>query len=259
MVVQPREESTVTSETLHEIGLRDCRDSLFERLFRLIRQNAYDGLDDMLKCQGRMHETISRFVNERYYEGQLSTVPLPHQTEPWQWPRYDKDNTLQAYLATHRMGVFDVPSQQETDNDRINEEEASVIAQIIEQLHNLSLANNLLWNPQKLIGIIVPFRGQITAIRHQLESLNIPKHQEITIDTVERFQGSQRDIIVFSTVIHKPWQLRILSCPVDCNGVLIDRKLNVAISRARKQFLLVGNLQLLRQADDYRKFIDYCL
>lgn len=116
------------------------------------------------------------------------------------------------------------------------------------------------------LGIIVPFRGQITQIRRALAARHIPDYEAITIDTVERYQGSQRDIILFSTTVSAPWQLPILSQPIETIALvatpsvkpfLLDRKLNVAITRARHQFILVGNLSLLRTCPPYRTFIDY--
>jgi len=133
--------------------------------------------------------------------------------------------------------------------------EAQDVAHMVTALHQLYLQNHLEWNPGKDIGIIVPFRGQITMLRRQMDALGIPGYQDITIDTVERYQGSQRDIIIFCTVIHQRYQLEILSAPVESEGQLIDRKLNVAITRARKQFFLVGNGNLLCQAPDYAGLI----
>ena len=101
----------------------------------------------------------------------------------------------------------------------------------------------------------MPFRNQIALIRHELRKMDIPEADDITIDTVERYQGSQRDIIIYSTTISQRYQLDILSVPVRDGELWIDRKLNVAITRAKKQFFLTGNYDLLIQNDIYRDFL----
>jgi superfamily I DNA and/or RNA helicase len=110
-------------------------------------------------------------------------------------------------------------------------------------------------NAAKRIGVIVPFRNQIALIYKQLRELNIPEANEITIDTVERFQGSQRDIIIYSTTISRPYQLDILSVPIEDHGYMIDRKLNVALTRARKQMFILGNVEVLQRNELYAELI----
>jgi superfamily I DNA and/or RNA helicase len=86
-------------------------------------------------------------------------------------------------------------------------------------------------------------------IRHEIERLGLPPVvADISIDTVERYQGSQRDVIVYSFTVSRPYQIDFLTsnCFVE-NGRVIDRKLNVALTRARKQLLMTGNKEILRQ------------
>ena len=92
-------------------------------------------------------------------------------------------------------------------------------------------------------------------IRKELASLKIPQTNEIVIDTVERFQGSQRDIMIFSTTISQPYQLDILSTLTEIDGEIIDRKLNVALTRAKKQMFIVGNAHLLERNPLYKELI----
>ena len=80
----------------------------------------------------------------------------------------------------------------------------------------------------------------------------------ITIDTVECYQGSQRDYIIFTTTISRPYQLDILSVCQQVGDTEVDRKLNVAITRARKQFYLVGNRDLLSRNALYDALICSC-
>ena len=94
-------------------------------------------------------------------------------------------------------------------------------------------------------------------IRKQLQETGIPELAEITVDTVERFQGSQRDIIIYSFCIKKEEQLEFLPNWLEENGFLIDRKLNVALTRARKQLHIIGNENLLKKNPVYEKLIEH--
>ncbi len=258
VVQQEVEESRVESPLLREMGLLDCRHSLFERLYRHAVSNDYDDLHGLLSRQGRMHEDICRFVSQRYYHSQLGIVPLPHQTGKlkWQCTAATAPKTIVDEALCHRMAVIDVQASNEA-NPKVNQAEARVIAQLVQRLYELHTQNRVKWNPATSLGIIVPFRSQIAAIRQQLQDMAIPDTDLITIDTVERYQGSQRDVILFSTVVRTSGLLHILSAPVESDGQRIDRKLNVAITRAREQFILVGNLPLLCQSDDYCQLIQY--
>ena len=92
----------------------------------------------------------------------------------------------------------------------------------------------------------MPYRNQITAVRHALECYDMPSFSDITIDTVERFQGSQRDVIVYGFTVQHPSQLGFLTENVFLeDGTIIDRKLNVVMTRARQHLFMVGNPSLL--------------
>jgi superfamily I DNA and/or RNA helicase len=130
------------------------------------------------------------------------------------------------------------------------------VAQLVKATHTLCQKNGQPFNAARRIGIIVPFRNQISMISQDLEKLHLAGTEEITIDTVERYQGSQRDIIIYSTTVSQPYQLDILSVTTQADGQLIDRKLNVALTRARKQLFIVGNAHLLCQNEIYRKLVE---
>ena len=102
----------------------------------------------------------------------------------------------------------------------------------------------------KTLGIIVTYRHQIAAIREALP--------DISIDTVERYQGSQRDVIIYDVGVSRQYQLDFLTASTftDDKGQVVDRKLNVALTRARKQMIIVGCSSILRQNTLYRQLID---
>ncbi len=227
VVQQTTEESHVKEPLLKEIGLTDCRLSLFERLLHKYRNNPE--VVYMLHYQGRMHEDIAVFPNDNFYRGELSCVPLPHQQEP---------------SNEARVRFIDVPCPDDSPSDKINQSEAEVIAQIVSQT-----------DPAMSIGIIVPYRNQIAAIRNAIH-IRHAADRDITIDTVERFQGSQREVIIYGFTVQRLYQLDFLTdnCFIE-DGTIIDRKLNVVMTRAMKLLTLVGNSKLLMTNNIFKKLI----
>ena len=253
VVVQSQRHSHVNEKLLLDIGLKDRRNSLFERLYTWVREKNIPNISATLLRQGRMHPEVGDFASIHFYGGQLLPVPVPHQTEKLEFRKYGKD--FQEYVATTRFGFIHCDYPNIEENNKSNQGEARIVAALVGSIYQLCLLNSLDFNPDKRIGIIVPFRGQIAMIRKELASLKIPQTNEIVIDTVERFQGSQRDIMIFSTTISQPYQLDILSTLTEIDGEIVDRKLNVALTRAKKQMFIVGNAHLLERNPLYKELI----
>lgn len=108
------------------------------------------------------------------------------------------------------------------------------------------------WRPEQSLGIITPWRAQIAQLRETLAAAGLDP-DGITIDTVERYQGGARDIILISCCVHSIAQLNNL---VNLSGEGVDRKLNVALTRAREQVIVLGNPEVLREDPRYREFIE---
>lgn len=258
VVMQDEERSAVVSPLLHEIGLTNCRNSLFERLYEQNRNNPE--VVAMLDRQGRMHPVISDFISDTFYDGLLLPVGLAHQKEELQYTHYDKENAMETLIATSRCAFVNVPRPSAEDKmSKANLFEARMIAQLVKSVAELHSKNHLPFSPSKSIGIIVPFRRQIALVRSEIETaMSSDFANQLVIDTVERYQGSQRDIIVYGTTVTQTHELDILSnISETCSG-LVDRKLNVALTRARKQLFVLGNEKLLIRNELYGKFIAYC-
>ena len=105
------------------------------------------------------------------------------------------------------------------------------------------------------MGIITPYRSQIALIKKEIADLGIKELNDVLIDTVERFQGSERDVIIYSFCVNRVSQLKLLANLTEENGVQIDRKLNVALTRARKQMFITGVPQLLKQNSIYSRLL----
>ena len=250
-VVQQREEdSRVDDPQLQAIQLTNCRLSLFERLLNRYRHNPE--VVYMLTRQGRMHPSIADFPNRAFYQGRLQAVPCPHQTR--ELPRTDRPLTsLSDLLCYCRVAFVPVETPERSTSDKVNIPEAEVIAQAVQIVYEQNAAT---FSAAQTVGVIVPYRGQIAAVRQMLEHTGIAALRDVTIDTVERFQGSQRDYIIYGFTIQKPYQLDFLTdYAFEEDGSVIDRKLNVAMTRAREHLLLVGNPALLRQNPTFAQLL----
>lgn len=86
--------------------------------------------------------------------------------------------------------------------------------------------------------------------------MRIPSLNRISVDTVERYQGSEREVIIYSFSVNEAAQLQWLPNVVEDDGVSIDRKLNVALTRARRRMYIIGVPAILRQNAIYARLID---
>lgn len=241
VVQQTEQESAVNNPLLHQIGLYNCRFSLFERLLHLYGDNP--SVTYMLTRQGRMHQDIMDLPNRLFYNGKLEVVPLPHQiaTLPKEGGTGD---TLTNQLLTRRVIFLPSKTPKHSPSDKVNQPEADIITSVVERIYKIEKEN---FCAQETIGIIVPYRNQIATIRNTIARLKIPELMDITIDTVERYQGSQRRYIIYGFTIQKHYQLRFLTNNTFVeDGKLIDRKLNVAMTRAQEHLIIIGNPLILK-------------
>jgi len=265
IVLQHPELTKTNHPLLEDIGLMNRKNSIFERLYAFCEQHQLHHAYDQLTYQGRMHAEIAAFPNQYFYDGKLNVafdIPnlneiakqeLQRQRADLHFEVCDNTNIIQHYIANHRFGFVNVE-----DNPHLpstNHREADLIVQFVQQIMALYKQNNKVIDPKKTIGIIAPFRNQIALIKQKLELADVPFFDQITVDTVERYQGSQRDIILYSFAVTYYSQLNALVNMNDQGNV--DRKLNVALTRAKEQLFLVGNQKILQQNEIIKTLIEY--
>ncbi|WP_294552344.1 DEAD/DEAH box helicase [uncultured Bacteroides sp.] len=258
VVLQSTEQSAIYDESLLSIGLANLKDSLFERLYRncsadksssvitdssspaiahrssLVTPRSYD----MLCRQGRMHPEVALFANRAFYGGRLIPVGLPHQLE-------DSEHVS-------RVAFYPSVPEEAGGSVKINSSEARIVARLAARIYE---DNQEEFDESRTLGIITPYRSQIALIKKEIETLGIPALNRILVDTVERFQGSERDVIIYSCCINSYYQLKFVSNLTEEDGVLIDRKLNVALTRARKQMFLTGVPKFLKSSPLYQSLL----
>ena len=233
VILQNSGHSEVHDEGLREAGLFNLKDSLFERLYRFHLKEESPKAIDMLCRQGRMHPGVAFFPNKAFYAGKLEALGLPHQLEHIEAP------------------VRFIPSKQDLESvsGKTNRYEAQIVAGLAKEVY---LAHEEEFDPNRTLGVITPYRSQSALIRKELQALAIPALSRISIDTVERYQGSERDVIIYSFCVNHLYQLRFLPNLTEEDGVQIDRKLNVALTRARKQLFITGVPEILSHNSIYQ-------
>ena len=250
VVAQESETSAVAPEVAdllrENLGLTNLRNSYFERLFRRAEAH-WPHAHGTLANQYRMHEELAVLVNDDFYDGQLRCP------QPWQaalldraaWPAAPDDFTA----ALRRQRVVFVPTHRQPE-DLSMKESAQEVELAARAAAYVAQGYGDEFNPETTLGIIASYRNQAARIRARLaqlaRELALPALAQISVDTVERYQGSQREVIIVSFCCHHEHQLELMVSPDEAGQV--DRKLNVALTRARQQLVLLGNEEMLSRA-----------
>ncbi|XP_024515989.1 helicase sen1-like isoform X2 [Selaginella moellendorffii] len=192
----------------------------------------------MLTVQYRMHPQIRDFPSRHFYQGRLqdsdSVKGLPDEI-------YHHDPLLQPYL------FFDVSHGKESHISGSvsfqNVVEAKFAAKLYDHLQGVLKAAG---RQQATVGVISPYKLQLRCIQREFESLS-GDAKGVYINTVDAFQGQERDVIIMSCV-------RASNHGV---GFVADiRRMNVALTRARRSLWVIGNAGTLEQSEDWAKLIE---
>jgi superfamily I DNA and/or RNA helicase len=260
VVAQEPEASAVAPEAAEllrrELGLSNLRNSYFERLFKLAEVH-WPHAHGTLANHYRMHESLAALVNDDFYQG-LLRCPLPWQHEPLarpQWPA--PADAWEQRLQAERL-IFAATRRQPSDASiKESGEEAELAARAAAYVVR---GYGAAFNPDTTLGIIASYRNQAARIRARLtqlaQALGLPQLLQVSVDTVERYQGSQREVMIVSFCCHHEHQLELMVSPDETGQV--DRKLNVALTRARQQLILLGNEQVLRRAPHHAALLRRC-
>jgi DNA replication ATP-dependent helicase Dna2 len=226
---------------LLQIEMTDLSVSYFERLLKIAQKNGWDEFYGMLSYQSRMKQPIMDLANYLFYENKLQLSEFVYRNSAEQ--RFCDDFML---LNSDDIIFINTPATNSSKTNKIEAEVATKIAKSLAQKSDSNLDNSD-------IGIIVAFRMQGNEIFKNLGELS----RIIDVDTVERFQGSERRTIIISFAVNKPVEIDMISNVSSFNGKIVDRKLNVAITRAKEKLIIIGNAQILMHSPVYFKMINY--
>lgn len=202
----------------------------------------------LLKMQYRMNDDIMRFSSNYFYGGLVESAPSVKYRSildldiPMEWisPAQLSEDTEDAFKEEFVGESF----------GRINKEEAELTLDTLQQYFE-RIGKQRLLDEHIDVGIISPYRAQVQYLRRLLMKREYfkPFRRQISINTVDGFQGQERDIIVISMVrANDEGQI----------GFLRDlRRMNVAITRARMKLIILGDAPTLTHHPFYRQLWQY--
>lgn len=243
VITQDDESCIIKDRELNNLGIRNLNVSLFERLYIRCKKNGWSKAIGQLSTHYRLHEDISTLI-ENLYDNRLVTGKK-EQSNSFNIYNKESENDIEKLLSTSRLIFI------ESDYEKLSKAnycEAIIVRKLLETIKHV-YGNNF---NEKTTGVVTPWRAQIALIKKQLEDEEIL--EKVTIDTVERFQGSEREVIINSYAIHNILQLKNLE---SFNTEGIDRKLLVSISRGSEQLILTGNRKVLEKGRYYKEIIKH--
>jgi superfamily I DNA and/or RNA helicase len=182
----------------------------------------------LLKVQYRMHESIMAFSNRKFYDNELIA-----------------DSSVSSRLLGHSLPVefidtagcgFEEKAGDEGDS-RCNEDEVNIARKHFDQL---KLEVNVPWNT----AVISPYRAQVDLLQKEFAA-----DSEVTVNTIDSFQGQERDVVYISLVrSNEKGEI----------GFLRDyRRMNVAMTRARMKLVIIGDSATLGNDKFFAEFLEY--
>ncbi|MEP2025905.1 MAG: AAA domain-containing protein [Reichenbachiella sp.] len=198
--------------------------------------------DTMLQEQYRMHEQIMNFSSRLFYKDQLIANEMVKN-----WKVFSEDQTVE-FIDTAGCGYFEEVDPETRSS--FNTEEADLL---FKHLTNYFMSLDAMGMSDELnsVGIISPYKAQVVNMQEQLTTMEWDEKtaSKLAVNTIDSFQGQERDVIYISLVrSNENGEIGFLSD---------TRRMNVALTRARKKLVVIGDSATIGQHAFYEKFLDY--
>lgn len=221
---------TVLSDDAARIGMRD---SLMQRLVHRYGEKIYR----RLTVQYRMNESIMRFSSDHFYDGTLIADASVKRHLLCDLPNVEEnDFTSEPLLLIDTAGAGYEEELEPDGQSKLNHGEAKVILQLVKQLANMGVTGDQ-------IAVIAPYAAQVRNLRMRLDL------DGIEIDTVDGFQGREKEVVLITmTRSNSDGEI----------GFLSDRRRsNVALTRAKRKLIVVGDSATLCNHEFYSELFGY--
>jgi len=213
---------TVKSREASELGLSE---TLLSRMTDKVTHTY------LLQVQYRMNDKILSFSNERFYDNKLQSSPT---VADWKLD----DNPL-VLIDTSGCGFDEV--QNPKSLSRYNEGEYYILREHFVQARDAYLGAS--------IGVISPYSEQVKFLRASTEDDEVFRDMDITVNSIDGFQGQEKDVIYISLVRS--------NSDGEIGFLADERRLNVAMTRARKKLVIIGDLSTLSVSKLFSDLADH--
>lgn len=207
------------------VSSEEIRDEMKQSVFQSL---ITDENCTMLDVSFRMCEPICNFVSELFYDGELKPMKL---------------GCGDAVINSNPLYSFDSPviiHHIDDCGEQTSDKEAEFITEVVENYLKYGL-------PASEIAVLSPFRAQAANIRRVIrknEYIKEEEYQQIAVDTIDKMQGQEREVIIFSLVAGDIEYMTEMA-----DFLYNPNKLNVAFSRAKSKLIIVGNIDKLKLMD----------
>ena len=237
----------------------EAKTSFFQRLFERVESVEQDELDKGIENPGRknlIHTLEYNYRAERkicdlysnaFYEGKLKTTDEVN-------AKKKHSLSFNSSVVWYDTGRLQNKEDQQKGTGKINNCNARIIEKVLHQLKNEMSSNSINYN----IGIITPYKAQMELLRSKLAIKKNFEDYKIDIGTVDSFQGSDRDIIIYDCV-----RSGKLKQKAKIDFIAEEKRLNVSLSRAKLLLIIVGDMDFLYQAqvsdknNPFKSIIEY--
>ena len=196
----------------------------------------------LLKTQYRMNERIMRFSSDWFYGGMVEAAP-----------QIKYRGILDLDIPMTWLDTSEVAGKEEFVGEsfgRINRAEADLTLNVLQEYFT-KIGKQRILDERIDVGIISPYRAQVQLLRRLVRKKEFfkPFRSLVTVNTVDGFQGQERDVIIISLVrANAEGQI----------GFLSDlRRMNVAITRARMKLIIMGDVPTMTRHPFYKKLYEY--
>lgn len=207
------------------VSSEEIRDEMKQSVFQSL---ITDENCTMLDVSFRMCEPICNFVSELFYDGELKPMKL---------------GCGNAVINSNPLYSFDSPviiHHIDDCGEQTSDKEADFIAEMVGNYLKYGLSSSE-------IAVLSPFRAQAANIRRVIrknEYIKEEEYQQIAVDTIDKMQGQEREVIIFSLVAGDIEYMTEMA-----DFLYNPNKLNVAFSRAKSKLIIVGNIDKLKLMD----------